>query len=119
MVGATTPCVNPAAPPFLFAALVSYQDGGTLIDSANRPGGRGTGLGQWRFERNGQYQTRMRLPRQVDSEFDGFNDVTSTISLLGNNLYSAQIRVRVLNLDGSLRVELCGQTEGERFAADF
>lgn len=109
-----TPCANPAAPPIQFRAFNTFHAGGTLSDT-NASAARGPGAGIWARVGADGYQSRFQFMRFVNGIFDGIQDIETTVVLApGGDVYTAAVRARVLNVDDSLRVELCGTADGER-----
>lgn len=111
------PCANPSAPPTEFFALNTYYVGGTLSDTNSFPPGlRKPGMGVWSYDwRQRKWRSRMTFMRFVNGVFDGVNVANNELTMLDNNHNTADVHAYVLNLDGSVRVELCGTADGERF----
>lgn len=100
----------------------NFHAGGTLTDVGSvPPTERSVGLGVWAFDpREETYSVRMQFYRFLPTgEFDGVNDIRreSVLAADGNSATEA-VNVRVLNLDGSLRVELCGTANATRVLLD-
>ena len=113
------PCGAPANRNFI--ALNTFHAGGTLSDSNTLPGSlRSPGHGAWRYVGRGMYEGRMQFYRFLpDGSYDGLQDITQTVELQGGgDRYESAVRARVLNVDGSLRVELCGLAMGRRVEVD-
>ena len=113
------PCGTPANRNFI--ALNTFHAGGTLSDSNTLPGSlRSPGHGAWRYIGGGMYEGRMQFYRFLpDGSYDGLQDVFNTLELhRGGNRYESAVRARVLNTDGSVRVELCGVAVGTRVRID-
>lgn len=104
-----------------FMALNNFHAGGTLSDfNVRDPSTRSPGMGIWEYQGKGQYKTRFQFYRFLpDGSFDGLQDIrtNTTLNAAGTG-YSTTVSARVLNPDGSLRVELCGSANGERVAID-
>jgi hypothetical protein len=113
------PCGAPANRSFI--ALNTFHAGGTLSDSNTLPGSlRSPGHGAWRYVGRGMYEGRMQFYRFLpDGSYDGLQDITQTVELQGRgDRYESAVRARVLNVDGTLRVELCGLAVGRRVEID-
>jgi hypothetical protein len=111
------PCAAPAAPPLTFRAINVFHVGGTLSDiNTSPPTSRGAGMGIWQHLGQGVYQSRFQFPRFLSTgAFDGFQDVSTSFALApGANDYTASVDARVLNIDGTLRLALCGTAVGKR-----
>lgn len=111
------PCANPGAPANEFFALNTYQAGGTLSDANTfPPTSRGPGMGIWSYDPIGEaYHAHMQFARFVNGVFDGLQDVEDVSTLSPDKMtMHTIIHARMLNADGSLRVELCGTADGER-----
>lgn len=109
------PCLG--GQPLSFVALNTFHAGGTLSDiNALPPTSRASGQGVWAYKLNNRYETRFQFLRfQPDGSYDGIQDIRTTMTLNRQaTQYDATVRVRVLNTDGSLRVELCGHAAGRR-----
>lgn len=111
------PCQG--GPTQTFKALNTYHAGGTLTDrNTFAPGARASGQGVWSHQGNGQYKSRFQFYRFLpDGSFDGVQDIRTTMIL--NRLateYTNTVRAKVLNADGSVRVELCGSGSARRVA---
>ena len=112
---AIEPCKG--GPPLSFIAYNTYHAGGTLSDTnAAPPATRGPGQGIWEYMRRGQYKSRFQFYRYLPTgAFDGISDIRTNIVLDARaTRYSSTVYARVLNPDGSLRVELCGSAQAER-----
>ncbi len=98
--------------------LNQFHAGGTLAETGSPPPStRGPGYGVWQFNRGTQrFDARMQFIRYLpDGSFDGFTDIHRDIRLgFGGNEYTDEIVARLLNADGSVRVELCGTATGTR-----
>jgi hypothetical protein len=111
------PCAAPAAPPLTFRAINVFHVGGTLSDvNTSPPTSRGAGMGVWQHLGQGVYESRFQFPRFLPTgAFDGFQDVSTSFVLAPRgNAYTATVNARVLNVDDTLRVELCGTAVGTR-----
>jgi hypothetical protein len=110
------PCAG--GPRMQLSGLNQFHAGGTLTESGSPPPGtRGPGLGVWRFNRSSnRFDARMQFIRYLpDGSFDGFTDIHRDIRLgFGGHEYTDEIVARLLNTDGSVRVELCGTATGTR-----
>lgn len=116
------PCNNPGAPPQQFFALNTFHQGGTLSDTNTFPTtARGPGQGVWAWQpATRQYVAHMNFMRFVDGQFDGLQDATTTIERLTHpDLLHGSIHAYMRNVDGSVRMELCGSVEGERLGVDY
>lgn len=111
------PCAG--GPSRTFLALNTFQAGGTMSDTnAAPPSTRGPGQGIWRYRGQGHYATRFQFFRYLpDGSFDGVTDVSTETTVTGGSLES-EVRGRLLNPDGSVRMELCGNAVGERVDFD-
>ena len=99
-----------------------FNAGGTLNDVGSvPPTERSVGFGLWAFDPSEEtYSIRMQFYRFLPTgEFDGVNDIRreSILSADGNSATEA-VSVRVLNPDGTLRVELCGTSNATRVPLD-
>ena len=111
------PCTG--GPVQSFLALADYHAGGTLDDANTMPAtARGPGQGIWSFAGRGQYRSRFQFFRYLpNGSYDGLQDIAGTLVLDARGThYSQTIRAQVLNVDHSVRVELCGSANGERVA---
>ena len=110
------PCAG--GPRFQGRGLNAFHAGGTLAEVGSPPPTtRGPSLGVWSFNRGTQrFDARMQFIRYLpDGSFDGFTDIHRELQLsFDAQQYSDQIVARVLNSDGSVRVELCGTAIGTR-----
>ena len=109
------PCAG--GPSQSFLALADYHAGGTLDDANTMPPmARGPGQGIWSYEGRGKYRSRFQFFRYLpNGSYDGLQDIVGTLVLDARGThYSQTIRAQVLNLDHSVRVELCGSANGER-----
>lgn len=109
------PCQG--GPTQTFVALNTFHAGGTLSDiNALPPAMRVSGQGIWELQRNGQYRTRFQFFRFLpDGTYDGVQDIRTTIVLNHRaTQLSMTIQASVLNVDGSVRAQLCGSGSGER-----
>ena len=95
-----------------------FHLGGTLTETGSPPPAtRGPGYGAWRFNRATQrYEARMQFLRYLpDGSFDGVSDVHRQIRLSADgNAFVDEIVARLLNVDDSVRVELCGTAQAQR-----
>lgn len=104
-----------------FTAFNTFHAGGTLSDANARPGTeRSPGHGAWRHVGRGVYDTRFQFFRfQPSGALDGVQDVVQELVLDARaRSYESTVRARVLNVDGSLRAELCGTAVGTRITID-
>lgn len=104
-----------------FTAFNTFHAGGTLSDSNARPGSeRSPGHGVWEHVGRGLYDTRFQFFRFLPTgALDGVQDISQEIALDARaRSYESTIRARVLNVDGSLRAELCGTATGQRITID-
>ena len=104
-----------------FAAFNTFHAGGTLSDHNARPGTeRSPGHGVWNHVGRGLYDTRFQFFRFLPGgALDGVQDVVQEVVLdARGRSYQSTIRARVLNVDGSLRAELCGTATGQRISID-
>jgi hypothetical protein len=104
-----------------FTAFNTFHAGGTLSDSNARPGSeRSPGHGVWEYVGRGLYDTRFQFFRFLPTgALDGVQDITQEVVLDARaRSYVTTIRARVLNVDGSLRAELCGTATGQRISID-
>jgi hypothetical protein len=111
------PCAAPSATPIEFRAINVFHVGGTLSDiNTSPPASRGAGMGIWQHLGQGLYQSRFQFPRfAATGAFDGFQDVSTSFALApGGDDYTASVDARVLNIDGTLRLALCGTAVGKR-----
>ena len=99
-----------------------FNAGGTLTDIGSvPPTERSVAFGVWAFDPTEEtYSIRMQFYRFLPTgAFDGVNDIRrETILSADGNSSTEAVNVRVLNLDGSLRVELCGTSVGTRVPLD-
>lgn len=104
-----------------FTAFNTFHAGGTLSDSNARPGSeRSPGHGVWTFHGRGLYESRFQFFRfQPNGALDGVQDIRQDVVLdPRGRSYESTVRARVLNVDGSLRAELCGTSLGQRIAIE-
>lgn len=110
------PCAG--GPRTQLRGLNQFHAGGTLTETGSPPPGtRGPGLGVWTFNRATQrFDARMQFIRYLpDGSFDGFTDVHRELRLSPDaRQFNDEIVARLLNPDGTLRVELCGTAVGTR-----
>jgi hypothetical protein len=110
-----------AAPNRFFSAFNTFHYGGTLSDfNFVPPSTRSPGHGIWEYMGAREYDTRFQFMRYLPTgELDGIQDVFgATVLDVRGNRYTSAVRARVLNVDGSLRVELCGNATGTRVTID-
>lgn len=118
------PCSG--GPATSFTALGNFQAGGTLgYTNTMPPPGVSPTFGSWKYvnnaaPRNRRYQARMQFYRfKPDGSFDGVQDIHRTIILSANGQRMDEtVLAYVRNVDGSLRVQLCGSGTGERINID-
>lgn len=104
-----------------FTAFNTFHAGGTLSDSNARPGTeRGPGHGVWKFHGRGLYESRFQFFRfQPGGVLDGVQDIAQDVVLdPRGRSYESTVRAKVLNVDGSVRAELCGTSVGQRVAIE-
>lgn len=104
-----------------FTAFNTFHAGGTLSDSNARPGTeRSPGHGVWKFHGRGLYETRFQFFRfQPNGALDGVQDIVQEVMLdQRGRSYETTVRAKVLNVDGSLRAELCGTAVAQRVAIE-
>lgn len=110
------PCAG--GPRSQLRGLNQFHAGGTLTETGSPPPStRGPGLGAWRWNRGTErYDARMQMLRYLpDGSFDGFTDIHRQLRLNTDaTVFNDEIVARLLNLDGSVRVELCGTAVGQR-----
>jgi hypothetical protein len=110
------PCAG--GPRFQGRGLNNFHAGGTLTEVGSPPPStRGPSLGVWSFNRGNQrFEARMQFIRYLpDGSFDGITDIHRELRLsFDASQYTDEIVARLLNPDGSLRVELCGTATGTR-----
>lgn len=114
------PC--PGGPPIKsFIALNTFHTGGTLSSTDNNPTpGNGPAQGIWEYRGHGRYATHMQFYHFLpDGTWDGMGDIyqDTTMDWRGQS-YTSAIVSRLLNADGSLRVEVCGTAQGTRVPID-
>lgn len=114
-----TPCQG--GPVFTINGASVFHAGGTLGETNTSPTtDRGPGQGIWRHLRRGEYKTKFRFfTYQSDGSLDAIQEIATT-TFLNNRAtqYEATVSARVLNPDGSLRFELCGEATGVRVNFD-
>jgi hypothetical protein len=73
-------------------------------------------MGIWSYDPvYDKYHTRMQFARFVNGVFDGLQDVRTDMTLSPDRQHThARVHAKVLNVDGSTRVELCGSAVGDR-----
>lgn len=109
-----------------FLGLNMFHAGGTVSDTNTfAPSSRGPGMGVWTYlgsgrRGEGRYKNHFQFPRFLpDGSFDGLQDVRNDITLQpGGKTWTGITRARVLNADGSLRVEVCGNGLANRITVD-
>lgn len=117
---ALRPCGAPATT-ITFTAFNTFHAGGTLSDANARPGSeRSPGHGVWRHVGRGLYDTRFQFFRFLpNGALDGVQDISQELVLDARaRSYETTVRARVLNVDGSVRAELCGTAVGNRITLD-
>lgn len=113
------PCGGPVT--LSFRALNTFHQGRTLSDTNSASSTtRGPGQGVWTHHGRGLYDARTQFYRfQANGAFDGVQDIANEIVLdPRGRRYESTVRARALNVDGSLRAELCGTAIGERITVD-
>jgi hypothetical protein len=103
-----------------FEALGSFHAGGTLDNTDETPvTSRGPGTGIWENVGHGRYRARMQFMRyNPDGSFDGIQDISRTLLMRHDGQQMDEsVVARVLNADGSLRVQVCG--DGTDWRVDF
>jgi ABC-type transport system substrate-binding protein len=108
-------------PTHTFLALENYHEGGTFSDTqVINPNARGPGSGIWKQTGYNAYSLHFQFFRFLpDGSFDGIQDIYQDAKMNADGAtYTSTIYARVLNADGSLRVEACGNSTGERVAMD-
>ncbi|MEO8366638.1 MAG: hypothetical protein ABI538_10570 [Pseudoxanthomonas sp.] len=111
------PCLG--GPTQTFLALANYHAGGTLSDANTMPpAARGPGQGIWSFQGRNQYQSRFQFYRYLpNGSYDGLQDIQGVLVLDARAThYTQTIHAQVLNIDGSVRADLCGSAAAERVA---
>lgn len=109
------PCVG--GQPMTVVNYNTYHDGGTLTEfNLQPPTSRSIGSGRWRDYGGGVFDVHFQFARfSPTGAFDGMQDIQAAIDVDPRGRRSSGVvRARVLNVDGSLRVELCGTLQGER-----
>ena len=109
------PCGGP--PTVVGRSINVFHAGGTLSATNNLPPtSNGPAFGVWAYQGHGAYQAHMQFYRFLpDGSFDGVQDIQRSMSLSSDNQSTTEtLDVRVLNADGSLRVELCGTASATR-----
>lgn len=109
------PCTG--GPPMTVINYNTYHNGGTLTEfNLQTPTSRSIGSGQWRDYGSGIFDVHFQFARfSTTGAFDGMQDVQAALEVDPRGRRSiGVVRARVLNVDGSLRVELCGSLRGER-----
>lgn len=109
-----------------FLGLNLFHAGGTVSDTNTfAPGSRGPGMGVWEYlgggrHGEGRYKNHFQFPRFLpNGSFDGLQDVRNEITLQPDGkTWTGVTRARVLNADGSLRVEVCGNGLANRITVD-
>lgn len=113
---AIAPCSGGGTP----TTVVNYNTfhrGGTLTEfNLSPPPSRSIGSGQWRDYGGGVFDVHFQFARfTATGAFDGMQDVQAGIEVDARGRRSTGVvRARVLNVDGTLRVELCGTLQGAR-----
>ena len=95
----------------------TFHGGGTSTEfNLSAPSSRSIGSGQWRAYGDGVFDVHFQFARFTPTgTFDGMQDVQAAIDVDARGRRSTGVvRARVLNPDGSLRVELCGTLLGTR-----
>ena len=113
------PCQG--GPTQTFEAINTFHAGGTLSDiNMFPPATRVSGQGIWELQRNGQYRTRFQFFRFLpDGTYDGVQDIRTHVVLNhAATQLTKTIQARVLNVDGSVRAQLCGTSSGHRLSID-
>lgn len=108
-------------PTHTFLALENYHEGGTFSDTqVINPNARGPGEGIWKQSGYNAYTMHFQFFRFLaDGTFDGIQDIYQDAKMDPDGAtYTSTIYARVLNADGSLRVEACGDSTGVRVAMD-
>jgi hypothetical protein len=114
------PCGG-AATTISFTAFNTFHAGGTLSDSNARPGTeRSPGHGVWKHHGRGLYETRFQFFRFLpNGALDGVQDIVQDVMLdQRGRSYETTVRAKVLNVDGSVRAELCGTAVAQRVAIE-
>lgn len=109
------PCSG--GPPTTIVNYNTYHDGGTLTEfNLQPPATRSIGSGQWRAYGGGIFDVNFQFARfNATGGFDGMQDIQAALEVDARGRRSTgTVRAKVLNVDGSLRVELCGTLQGER-----
>jgi hypothetical protein len=109
------PCSGGA--PTTFVGYNTFHGGGTLTEfNLQPPATRTVGSGQWRDYGGGIFDVHFQFARfNAAGGFDGMQDVQAALDVDPRGRRSTgTVRAQVLNVDGSLRVELCGTLQGER-----
>lgn len=97
-----------------------FHAGGTLSDTNIAPvNSRGPGMGLWRYLGGDRYKIRFQFNRYVDNLFVGTADIRANARLRdGGNRLTYEIQATQYNADGSVLVELCGSSDGQRIGID-
>lgn len=113
------PCAG--GPGVSIQSLNTFHSGGTLTSTDNTPPpANGPAQGIWQYLGHGKYRSHMQFYRfGPDNSFDGLADIYQDITLdWRGTAYTSTILSRVLNTDGSVRVELCGSATASRLPMD-
>lgn len=110
-----SPCNG--GPPATVIGYNTYHEGGTLTEfNLQPPATRSIGSGQWRAYGGGIFDVHFQFARfTATGAFDGMQDIQAALEVDARGRRSTgTVRAKVLNPDGSVRVELCGTLQGER-----
>ncbi|MBN8737048.1 MAG: hypothetical protein J0H27_12355 [Xanthomonadales bacterium] len=113
------PCAG--GPSLSILSLNTFHAGGTLTSTdATPPPVSGPAQGIWEYEGHNRYSSHTQFNGFLaDGTYDGLRDIYQDLTLDRNGMsYTSAIYSRVLNVDGSLRVELCGAAQGVRVPID-
>lgn len=113
------PCAG--GPSLSFLAINTYHSGGTLASVDNMPmPSSGPAQGIWEYAGHGRYRTHTQLYRFLpDGSHDGLTDVYQDLATgQDGHSYTSTMYGQLLNVDGTLRVELCGTAQGTRVSID-
>lgn len=119
MSASLAPCAG--GPSLSFSAINAYHDGGTLGSVDNMPApSSGPAQGIWEYTGHGRYATHTQLYRSLPGgAYDGLTDVYQDLAMgRDGQSYTSSMYGQMLNVDGTLRVELCGAAQATRVPID-
>lgn len=113
------PCLG--GPARTFFGMETFHAGGTMSNTNQHPGSsRGPGQGIWKYDGGRRYRFEYHFVRYLpDGSFDGLTEIHNDLVLnAAATTYNGTVYSRILNLDGSLRAEMCGTVAGVRNELD-